>query len=165
MLHQREVHRGVPWLCASPASLRASTAQLDVVWTCSRYFAPASSLQCRVQPSLELLEVCLRQLAACDTCVTLCSNLLLPLILPSSAVGCAERFQPLPFRRCPFQALAGSWQQRREVMNAIVNNEIFGTVRAYVYRIEWQVRDVGCRYCAINAIIRREGYHTVTCGI
>ena len=50
----------------------------------------------------------------------------------------------------------------KEFMNDIVINEIFGTVRAYVYRIEWQVRDVGCRYCAIDAIIRREGYHTVT---
>ena len=50
----------------------------------------------------------------------------------------------------------------KDFMNDIVINEIFGTVRAYVYRIEWQVREVGCRYCAIDAIIRREGYHTVT---
>jgi hypothetical protein len=32
----------------------------------------------------------------------------------------------------------------KEFMSDIVVNEIFGTVRAYVYRIEWQVRDM-CR--------------------
>jgi hypothetical protein len=40
-------------------------------------------------------------------------------------------------------------------MNVIVVNEIFGTVRAYIYRIQWQVRDIGRRYCAIDATFRR----------
>ena len=154
--HQREVLRGVPWLCASPAvppSFKCPAGRrLDV----QPLFCDAAFVAvCRVQPSLALLEVCLRQLAACVSCVSLCSNLLLPLILPSTAVGWAERFEPLPFRRCPFQALAGSWQKRREFMNDIVINEIFGTVRAYIYRIQWQVRDIGRRYCAIDATFRR----------